>query len=62
MADSMLSNLIFKLTDVLTDTGLSVNVSTDLELNQTIIATGASVVLKNASGSVIERMQCNFAG
>jgi hypothetical protein len=59
---SMLSNLSFKLKWVLSKTGTSVKVTNDLERDLVISAINASVVLKNASGSVLERMQCSFSG
>ena len=62
MSDSMQSNLIFKLKKILSPTGTSVKVTNDLERDLPISIIGASVVLKNASGNVLERMVCNFSG
>jgi len=46
---SVLSNLSFKLTWILSTSGTSVTVSNDIERDQVISATSASVVLQNST-------------
>lgn len=58
---SVLSNLSFKLTGILSTSSTSVTVSNDIELNQVIAAQNASVVLQNSTWTELERMICTFA-
>jgi len=62
MTDSMQSNMAFKLRGKLTTVSPTVDVSVDLERWLAIEATNASVVLKNATRTRVERMVCNFSG
>jgi len=58
---SVLSNLSFKLTGILSTSSTSVSISNDIERNQVIVATNASVVLQNTTWTELERMICDFA-